>query len=215
MTRRTPGELITARQRLIVSAAAGLLTGLLLIVLGQPSYALLGGWDVAALSYVAGVLLGVLPFDAPATRIHALQENPGRATADALLIAASLASLVAIGILVLLARDATGAAKAADIGLSLISVVISWSVVHTLFLLRYARIYYGDPEGGVDFNQEESPQYTDFAYLSFTVGMAYQVSDTDITSRPMRSAILAHALLAYVFGTVIIATMINAIAGLS
>jgi uncharacterized membrane protein len=87
-------------------------------------------------------------------------------------------------------------------------------VVHTIFTLRYARLYYTGRDEGVDFNQDDPPSYADFAYLAFTVGMTFQVSDTQITHHAMRAAILRHALLSYLFGTVIVATTINLVAGL-
>jgi uncharacterized membrane protein len=99
--------------------------------------------------------------------------------------------------------------------LSFASVVLAWATVHTMFTARYARMYYADAPGGIDFNSDEAPRYSDFAYLAFTVRMTYQVSDTNITSAAIRAAALRQGLLSYVFGTGIIATMINLVAGLS
>jgi uncharacterized membrane protein len=82
-------------------------------------------------------------------------------------------------------------------------------------MLRYARLYYTEPIGGVDFNADDKPSYTDFAYLAFTIGMTFQVSDTALSSRAIRSAALRHALLSYLFGTVILATTVNFVAGLA
>jgi uncharacterized membrane protein len=87
--------------------------------------------------------------------------------------------------------------------------------VHTVFTLHYARIFYGDPEpdGGIDFGTTASPSFTDFAYVAFTVGMTYQVSDTNLTTQAMRRTALAHALLSFLFGTFILALTINVLAG--
>jgi uncharacterized membrane protein len=101
------------------------------------------------------------------------------------------------------------------VGLSVASVVLAWSVVHTVFSLRYAKLYYQGEGGGVDFNEEESPCYTDFAYLALTIGMTFQVSDTNLKTKEIRRTALRHALLSYVFGALIIATTINLIAGLT
>jgi uncharacterized membrane protein len=87
--------------------------------------------------------------------------------------------------------------------------------VHSLFTLEYARLYYEEPVGGVDFNQQERPTYRDFAYLAFTLGMTYQVSDTSIGSSAVRAVALRHALLSSVFGAVIIAATINLVVGLA
>jgi uncharacterized membrane protein len=76
-------------------------------------------------------------------------------------------------------------------------------------------LYYGDQPGGIDFNESDQPRYTDFAYVSFTIGMTFQVSDTDLRTKEIRTTALQHALLSYVFGAMIIATTINLIAGLT
>ncbi len=88
-------------------------------------------------------------------------------------------------------------------------------MVHTIFTLRYAALYYrtGTP-GGIDFNQVAPPRYRDFAYVAFTLGMTFQVSDTDITDSEIRATALRHALLAYLFGTLVIAVTVNMLAGL-
>ena len=87
--------------------------------------------------------------------------------------------------------------------------------VQTLFMLRYAHLYYGGERvGGVEFGNAELPDYHDFAYLAFTVGMTFQVSDTEVTERALRHTVLRHALLSYLFGTAIIASTISVLAGL-
>lgn len=206
---------ITARRRLIISVVLGGIVAAALCLLGQARYAPLAAWDIIAVVYAGVTLASVLRFNATQTRTHARRENPGRAVADVILLVTSLASLAAVGVLILLAGSASGAAKAIDIGLGLFSVVASWVVVHTIFLLKYARLYYSDPEGGISFNETAAPRYADFAYLAFTVGMTFQVSDTDLQTKAIRTTVLKQALLAYVFGTVIIATTINTLASLS
>jgi uncharacterized membrane protein len=206
---------ITARSRLLTVAAIGLVVGLHLALTGRGKYAPLAGWDTAAILYVASILLTVLHFDAAQTKSHAVRENPGRAATDVLLVIGSVASLVAVGFLITQVNSASGVSKAVDIGLGLLSVVVSWALVHTSFLLRYARLYYGSPEGGIDFNEPSAPNYKDFAYLAFTIGMTFQVSDTNLKNKEIRATALRHALLSYLFGTVIIATTINTLASLS
>ena len=95
------------------------------------------------------------------------------------------------------------------IGSGIATIVVSWAIVHTIFTLRYAALYYAGPRGCVDFNEDDDPCYADFAYLAFTIGMTYQVSDTDLTSKAIRHTALRHAMLSYLFGTVIIAATIN------
>ena len=98
-------------------------------------------------------------------------------------------------------------------GLALLSVSLSWIVVHTVYALRYAHLFYtGD--GGIDFPGTKAPGYGDFAYLSLTIGMTFQVSDTDVSSHDVRMTVLRHALLSYLFGFAVIALTINVVAGL-
>jgi uncharacterized membrane protein len=86
--------------------------------------------------------------------------------------------------------------------------------VHTVFTLRYAELYYADEPGGLDFHGDGEPTYHDFAYLAFTIGMTFQVSDTEVTAREFRKTILRHALLSFVFGATVIATTVNLVASL-
>ena len=88
-------------------------------------------------------------------------------------------------------------------------VLCAWSVVHTVYMLHYAHLYYRVHPGGILFPGDEPPDYLDFAYLSFTLGMTFQVSDNSLAAREIRRAALFHCLLSYLFSTVIIATTIN------
>ncbi len=94
------------------------------------------------------------------------------------------------------------------------AVAVSWFTVHTIFTLRYALLYYADPVGGVSFNQPERPCYRDFAYLALTLGMTFQVSDTNLESTAVRATALRHALLSYLLGSIILAAAINLVAGI-
>jgi uncharacterized membrane protein len=94
-------------------------------------------------------------------------------------------------------------------------VFLSWSLVHTVFTLKYARLYYTGLPGGIDFNDTGAPDYHDFAYLAFTIGMTFQVSDTNIQSKPIRRTVLRHAWLSFPLVAVIIATSINLVSGLA
>ena len=93
-------------------------------------------------------------------------------------------------------------------------MALSWLLVHTVFTLRYALLYYTGRDGGIDFNQSAPPCYSDFAYLAFTLGMTFQVSDTDLKTPNIRRTALRQALLSYLFGAVILAATVNLIAGL-
>jgi uncharacterized membrane protein len=175
--------------------------------------AVLVGWVAAAIVYLASVWWLVLPQDEELTAKHATALDDSRVLADLLLLTASLSTLVAVTLLLVKAGDA-GSAKGWYAALAVLTVVLAWAVVHTIFTLRYAELYYADEPGGLNFHGDGEPSYNDFAYLSFTVGMTFQVSDTEVTSREFRRTILRHAMLSYVFATAIIATTINLVAGL-
>jgi uncharacterized membrane protein len=104
----------------------------------------------------------------------------------------------------------------ASVILSLLGVTLSWALVHTVFAFKYARLYYlGEPDsGGIDFKQQAPPRYSDLAYLAFTVGMSFAVSETEPTDTRTRRVALGHALLAYVFGTGVLAVAISLVTNL-
>jgi uncharacterized membrane protein len=130
------------------------------------------------------------------------------------LVSASVASLVGVGFDLVKAHQLSGTGRIILTATGLATVVLSWAVVHTVFALRYAHEYYTAPVGGIDFKNDARPDYQDFAYVAFTVGMTFQVSDTDIQKRIIRRTILRHALLSYLFGAVILAVTINVVASL-
>lgn len=173
----------------------------------------LSGWDTTALAFVAVVWFGVRGKDSVATEALATREDDSRTSADIVLIAASVASLVGVGFALLKAAAETGTAHVIIIAVAVVSVVLSWASVHTVFTLRYARLYYAGA-GGIDFHVEERPDFGDFAYVALTIGMTFQVSDTDLTAKPIRMTALRHALLSYLFGVAIVAMTINVVAGL-
>jgi uncharacterized membrane protein len=179
------------------------------------SLAPLLGWDVAALVYVVWIGTLVWKMDGTETGDHAVREDPSRSIADSIVIFASIASLAAVAVVLSKAHNASGAGQILLILLGVASVIIAWLVVHTVFALRYAELYYEGTPGGVDFNGASRPAYQDFAYLAFTLGMTFQVSDTALKTTEFRRVALRHAMISYLFGTVIVATTINLIAGLS
>jgi uncharacterized membrane protein len=201
-----------AGARVAVSAGVGVLAGLGASALLPWQLALLAGWSVASVTFVAWVWLTLGRLDAAATRRHATGEDPSRATADLLLVGSSVASLAGVALALLKGASAPSWADPVN-ALVLATVASSWGTIHTVFALRYADLYYRQ-RGGVEWNGDGDPDYRDFAYLAFTVGMTFQVSDTAITTRAMRRTVLRHALLSYLFGVVIIAATINVVAGL-
>ena len=204
----------SATRRLSASVVVGLLVG---VAVGFPTDWRIGldaGWMAAAALFTARVWFAIWPMDPQETAEHANREDPGRVAADVACLAAAVASLVSVGLL-LLAGAPTVGGRPAQAALGLAGVLLAWTTVHTIFTTRYARLYYSGPSGGIDFNDPNAPRYTDFAYLAFTIGMTFQVSDTELKTSDLRATALRHALLSYLFGVGIIATMINLVAGLS
>lgn len=171
------------------------------------------GWDVAAVAILVWVWAVVGRYDADATRQRATREDNNRVAIWVILLSASIASLLGAGLALLSDADLSRSDQRALVAACLVSVVLSWAVVQTVFVLRYAHEYYSIPEGGIDFGGE-APDYQDFAYFAITIGMTFQTSDTGITHRRIRRTVLRHALLAYLFGAVILAAMVNVIASL-
>lgn len=174
-------------------------------------YGVLAGWMVFAIAFLGITWVTIGPMTAEQTAAHASSEDPRPVAADVLVVAAALISLVAVGSLLL---QGSSTNKDVSATASVVAVALAWASVHTVFTTRYARLYFTGTPGGVDWGGDEPPVYRDFAYLAFTVGMTFQVSDTAVTDRRVRAAVLRHALLSYLFGTVFIATMINLVAGL-
>ena len=204
-----------ARTHLLVSLGFALVAGVVAGVLGAGRAAPLIGWDVLAVVFCGWVWSTVWGLDAESTAGHANRENPSRDQTDLILLGAAVASLVAVGVVLFGAGNASGTAKYIEAGLALASVFVTWTLVHTVFTLKYARLYYSGKVGGIAFNEDDAPQYTDFAYLAFTIGMTFQVSDTNIGSKEIRRTALRHAWISFPLGAVIIATCINLVSGLA
>lgn len=177
-------------------------------------FGVLVGWDAATAVYLIWLWALIWPSDADSTAQRATVNDPSRAVTDLILLTSAVASLGAVAFVLAQASSTNGAHEVLRVVLGVASVVLAWAVVHSVFTLRYARLYYGRTPGGVDFNDAERPTYTDFAYLAFTIGMTYQVSDTSLQSNEFRRTALRHALLSFVFGTGILATSINLVASL-
>jgi uncharacterized membrane protein len=204
----------TAIQRLFVIVAIGLVAGFVVAFFAPWQLALMTGWDAAAAAYVASVWTIVYHCSPDETSALATTEDNSRVVASVLLLTAAVVSLVGTGLDLVKANQATGAGRVVLTISGVLTVALSWGVVHTVFALRYAHEYYTPPIGGIDFKSDDRPDYRDFAYVAFTVGMTFQVSDTDIQRRETRRTVLRQALLAYLFGAVILAVVVNVIATL-
>jgi uncharacterized membrane protein len=212
--RPTAASHVSAARRVTIAGATGVLAFTLTWVLVPWQVALLAGWDAAAALYIAWIWLSLRHKDAEVTKELATSEDSSRTAADFMLIWASVANLVGVGFALLEASSKSGAVQAVITAIAILGVALSWIAVNTVFALRYAHLYYGDVPGGISFNDDDPPTYAEFAYLAFTIGMTYQVSDTAVTARAIRRSVLRHALLSYLFGVFVLAVTINFVAGL-
>jgi hypothetical protein len=141
----------------------------------------------------------VLPMTPRDSGHHAIREDPNQALADSIMVGAAIARLGAVGLILLRAASTHGGDRAFLMPVGVVSAIFSWGALHTIFTLRYARLFYAGHDDGIDFNEESMPDYADFAYLAFTIGMTFQVSDTDLTTKVIRRTALRHALMSYLF----------------
>lgn len=203
-----------SNRRLIVSAVVGVVVAAAAGLRAPWQVVALSGWCSAALTFLVQVWRGVRGLDAAKTQELATVEDPGRLVSDAVLTLAAIASLIGVGFVLLKASESSELTKVSTAGLGALSVALAWTTLQTTFMLRYARMYYDLPAGGIDFNQTDEPDYPDFAYLAFTIGMTYQVSDTSIVDRRIRRVVLRHAVLSFLFATAFIAVLVNVVGGL-
>jgi uncharacterized membrane protein len=206
-----------ALRRAVIVGSIGLIVAVVLLWFVPWGMAVVAGWDAAALAF----LISVWPIIIRANSSHAAQlatrEDETRGSATVLLLAASVASLLGVGFALLLAGQEGGPLKVLLVGFAVLTVVLSWTVVNTVFTLRYADQHFGSGAAGIAFGDSdgpETPSYRDFAYVAFTIGMCYQVSDTTVRDPRIRRTVLSHALLSYVFGVAIVGGSVNLIAGL-
>jgi uncharacterized membrane protein len=221
-----------ARQRLIVGLAAG--AAIFFASLGHLRFenALIAGWNASALVIIALDWLTILTTPQRKIRELAQQQDLSRFLIFLFVVVSACAALFAVGFLVSTHKEQTSTHQEqtaehfpVHLALTLLTVASAWTLVHTVFGLRYAHAFYGDSDvpgvhqhaGGLRFPSDRPdrlPDYFDFAYFSFVIGMACQVSDVSITSRRMRRLTLVHSVLSFGFNTIILALLINTVSGL-
>jgi uncharacterized membrane protein len=206
-----------ARGRLLLAVSTGLVVAA--VIPGRFGVALraLAGWNAAALSMTALAWWIIMRDGAVQTRRRAAADDPGRSTVWGLVLAASAFSVLATTVVLRQARALAPDARDVFIVLCLTAVASAWLLTHTAYTLRYAHLYYRDDdegEGGLTFPGNAHPAYVDFAYFAFTIGMCFQVSDVCITSPTIRRAVLAHAMLSFLYNTAILAVAINLVIGI-
>jgi uncharacterized membrane protein len=210
---------INIRFRLLICIFIAAIFGGLLPTSVQIAARLLGSWDIFTICFLGLSWRTMLRANPDAMRRFAQQEDEGRVLILSLVTAAACISVLAIG-LMLHDKGKENDVLLLHIGLSIVTIVSSWLLVHTIFAQHYAHIYYRANRelseckaDGLDFPGELEPDYWDFLYFSFVVGMTSQVSDVSVTSRQMRKLSLIHGVLSFFFNTTIVAMTINIIAG--
>jgi uncharacterized membrane protein len=211
-----------ARHRLVIALAVAV--GVFFSLRGETrlTSAVIATWDAFAFSMITLAWLTILT--TPQHKLHsrAQQQDIGRTAIFIFVVVVACAALFAVGFLVSVNKGEMRGHFTGHLILALATVVSSWTVMHTVFGLRYAHAFYGDSDdvgqdrhaGGLEFPGERMPDYFDFAYFSFVVGMTCQVSDVQITSRRMRRLTLMHSVLSFGFNTVILALLINTVSSL-
>ena len=179
-------------------------------------------WSSFALSVIIMDWILIFTCHPKEVRNVARIEDSSRTLIFIFVIGAALVSLVSILFLLKSDKQLSQAQITGHVILSMISVVVSWWLVHTIFSMRYAHMFYSTnpdgagkkPLGGLDFPGGEEPDYLDFVYFSFVLGTTFQVSDVEISSRRIRRLALIHGLIAFAFNTAILALSINVVSGL-
>ena len=209
-----------ARLRLAVALLAGFAVWWIMPARFGNAFRVVAGWDAAALSMGALAWWLIFRADAELTGGHAADDDPGRRAVWIIAILASGFSLFATAVVLRGARMCAVEARTPFVVLCLLAVASAWALTHTAYTLRYAHLYYrddGDGEGGLNFPSDAKadapPAYIDFAYFAFTIGMCFQVSDVAVTSRLIRRAVTAHAVLSFTYNTAILATAVSLIVG--
>ena len=201
------------RRRVLFSGFFGLAAAVAAASLQTWQFAAVVGWDVGSLLLIGTIWFSIGRLTPEQTRSLAMREDDSRNASRAVVLAGCVASLGGVIVGVLKAREEGGIIGAVLTGLSILAVILAWIAVHTMFALHYAHQYH-DAGGGIDFGPAGDPSFRDFAYVAFTVGMTFQVSDTSFTDRAMRWLLLRHAALSYFFGTIILGLTINVLASL-
>ena len=216
---RTPlnivGRAIRARPRMAISLIFGAL-----VLFFSPSDVgttrVLLAWNAGVILFIVLILVMMGRTKAYDIRDHSSAEEEGRFTVRTLVIAAASMTLIAIGIEIFAVKEMQGTSRALRFALTFGTVISSWAFVHIVFAIYYAHEFHAEiagkkkaVRGGLQFPGETLPDYWDFFYFSFTVGMTAQTSDVVITSRRMRRLVIVHGIVSFVFTTAVIALTVN------
>jgi uncharacterized membrane protein len=203
-------RIMHARPRLLISIALGIAVMLLLPSEWRTSSRIVLGWDAGVALYLALTYALMARSTVQHIRDHAAQDDEGR---FAILVLTVLAALASLGVIVAeLGTSQGGQRTAAQLALATATILLSWLFIHTIFALNYAHDYYGEhgaKKSGLNFPADDNPDYWDFVYFSFVIGMTCQVSDVAVASQPIRRTVTAHGVVSFFFNTALLALTVN------
>lgn len=205
--------MLTSARRLVVCAVVGSVVGTACALVAPWQFAALGGWVAAGALFVSLVWFPVKDLTPEQVAEVSTKEDSSRIVSGTLTIGAAVVSLVGVVLGIIEANKSEQPWRALLISFALAAVVVSWISVHTVYALRYAHEYYRGPDGGITFPGDQAPDYQDFGYVAFCIGMTFQISDNNVTTKRIRRLVTQHTLLSYVFSTFIIGLTINVMAG--
>ena len=172
-------------------------------------------WDTFCISIITLTAITFFTINSQQLCFQSSKQDESRVMIFVVILISTLASLLTV-ILLITSKSEVNTAKVWELPIAIIGMISSWILVHTIFTLRYAHIYYSNSQKGegLDFPGDNDPDYLDFAYYAFVIGMTFQVSDVSIKTKRLRNLTLLHSLISFSFNTVIVALTINVIAGL-
>lgn len=206
-----PVRIVRSHVRLFAAAIAGFIVALMLPGDWHFWKRFLVGSDVTAALYLAQAFVIMSRFDLKRLKRHAALADEGAVVVLLLSVIAVAVSLAAIVIELGSAQKLEGSAKALSLTLATTTILLSWLFIQTIFALHYAHAFYGEGErgGGLQFPNDDEPDYWDFIYFSLVIGMTFQVSDVQVTSKRLRPFVALHGLVSFFFNVAILALMIN------
>ncbi|HSI87187.1 MAG: DUF1345 domain-containing protein [Candidatus Methylacidiphilales bacterium] len=166
-------------------------------------------WDAFALCSLVLAWLGMFYTDAQSRAREAKLQDSSYTALCLCMMLAAIAGLAAAGVLLSSAKSLSKVEATEHVVLAGLTILSSWVLVHTMMAQHYAHVFYSQHRKGLSFPEEENPDFLDFAYFSFVIGMTFQVSDVQITSRRLRRIVLLHGLLSFAYNTIILAFSIN------
>jgi uncharacterized membrane protein len=206
-------RVVRSRPRLFGSAAVGIgATALLVVIAWRPATRLLVGWDLGVTLYLVLAYHTMASAQVDEIRRHAALQDEGRVTILILTVAAALASLAAILAELASPNGGAHARQPAHLALATVTILLSWALIHTIFALHYAHEFYDEAPhgGGLAFpGGDEAPDYWDFVYFSFVIGMTSQVSDVGVISKRIRRTVAAHGIVSFFFNAALLALTVN------